>query len=177
MFVIYCYCQSESLFVLHVYSALVSFSVSVVSFFHRLKIPFACFFVFKIYVFNRKEKKKQTVYSFTWCQPSIFLTSYVQLNVVRIFGYLIIRQVKVCSCLSMSFLFCLSELNIRFTQKLVGQPLVHKLVLNSITSHLTNPNPSKALVLSLHGSTGTGLSMNFRFIFNVFFFSREKFCC
>jgi len=49
-----------------------------------------------------------------------------------------------------------TELNIRFTQQLVGQPLVHKLVLNSITSHLTNPNPSKALVLSLHGSTGTG---------------------
>ena len=74
----------------------------------------------------------------------------------------------------MSFLFCLSELNIRFTQQLVGQPLVHKLVLNSVTSHLTNPNPSKALVLSLHGSTGTGLSMNFRFIFNVFFLFKGK---
>jgi hypothetical protein len=38
----------------------------------------------------------------------------------------------------------------------MGQPLAHNLILNSISSHLKTENPSKALVLSLHGSTGTG---------------------
>lgn len=49
-----------------------------------------------------------------------------------------------------------TELDVRFKSQLIGQPLVHNLILNSISSHLSNPNPSKALVLSLHGSTGTG---------------------
>jgi hypothetical protein len=39
----------------------------------------------------------------------------------------------------------------------MGQPLAHNLILKSITSHLNTETPSKALVLSLHGSTGTGI--------------------
>ncbi len=35
--------------------------------------------------------------------------------------------------------------------------MVYDLILRSISSHVSNPNPSKALVLSLHGSTGTGM--------------------
>ncbi len=38
----------------------------------------------------------------------------------------------------------------------MGQPLAHNLILKSISSHINTENPSKALVLSLHGSTGTG---------------------
>ena len=40
----------------------------------------------------------------------------------------------------------------------MGQPLAHSLILNSIRSHISTETPSKALVLSLHGSTGTGMS-------------------
>ena len=36
--------------------------------------------------------------------------------------------------------------------------MVHDLILRSISAHVSSPNPSKALVLSLHGSTGTGIS-------------------
>jgi len=44
----------------------------------------------------------------------------------------------------------------------MGQPLAHNLILKSISSHMNTENPSKALVLSLHGSTGTGNYHNFR---------------
>ncbi len=40
---------------------------------------------------------------------------------------------------------------------MIGQPMVYDLILRSISSHVSNPNPSKSLVLSLHGSTGTGM--------------------
>lgn len=39
---------------------------------------------------------------------------------------------------------------------LFGQPLVKKTVLEAIKGHLKIPNPPKALVLSMHGGTGTG---------------------
>lgn len=57
------------------------------------------------------------------------------------------------------FLFSLSfkELRSRLKNELVGQPLVYDIIVNSISSHVSNPNPGKALVLSLHGSTGTGM--------------------
>ncbi|CAF1390191.1 unnamed protein product, partial [Adineta ricciae] len=51
--------------------------------------------------------------------------------------------------------FCL-ELDTRLRNQLIGQPLAYDLILRSISSHVSNPNPSKSLVLSLHGSTGTG---------------------
>ncbi len=38
----------------------------------------------------------------------------------------------------------------------MGQPLAHNLILKSISAHVNTENPGKALVLSLHGSTGTG---------------------
>ncbi len=44
----------------------------------------------------------------------------------------------------------------RLKDQLMGQPLAHDLIFNSISSHINTENPSKALVLSLHGSTGTG---------------------
>jgi hypothetical protein len=34
---------------------------------------------------------------------------------------------------------------------------MYDLILNSISAHVSNRNPSKSLVLSLHGSTGTGM--------------------
>ena len=42
-------------------------------------------------------------------------------------------------------------------EELVGQPLAHKLILQSLSGHINAENPSKALVLSLHGGTGTGM--------------------
>ncbi|CAF1092029.1 unnamed protein product [Rotaria sp. Silwood1] len=50
----------------------------------------------------------------------------------------------------------IKELNLRLKNQLIGQPLVYDLILRSISSHVSNPNPSKSLVLSLHGGTGTG---------------------
>ncbi len=47
-------------------------------------------------------------------------------------------------------------MDLRFKNQLMGQPLAHNLILTSISSHIKTENPSKALVLSLHGSTGTG---------------------
>ncbi len=55
------------------------------------------------------------------------------------------------------FRFCFQELDSRLKSQLIGQPLVYDLILKSISSHVSNPNPSKSLVLSLHGSTGTGM--------------------
>lgn len=54
--------------------------------------------------------------------------------------------------------FCFfEELGLRLKTQVIGQPLVHDIILNSISSHVSNTKPSKALVLSLHGSTGTGM--------------------
>lgn len=53
-------------------------------------------------------------------------------------------------------LFSVEELDLRLQKQLMGQPLAHTLILNSIRSHISTETPSKALVLSLHGSTGTG---------------------
>ncbi|CAF4968004.1 unnamed protein product, partial [Rotaria socialis] len=47
-------------------------------------------------------------------------------------------------------------LDVRLKEQLMGQPLVYNLILTSISSHINTERPSKALVLSLHGSTGTG---------------------
>ncbi|CAF0787927.1 unnamed protein product [Brachionus calyciflorus] len=46
------------------------------------------------------------------------------------------------------------ELNLK--NKLFGQTLVHKTLISAIKSHYELKNPSKALVLSFHGSTGVG---------------------
>ncbi|CAF1517171.1 unnamed protein product [Rotaria magnacalcarata] len=48
------------------------------------------------------------------------------------------------------------ELDLRLKSQLIGQPLAYDLILRSIKSHTSNLNPSKSLVLSLHGGTGTG---------------------
>ncbi|XP_030846697.1 torsin-1A-like [Strongylocentrotus purpuratus] len=43
-----------------------------------------------------------------------------------------------------------------FEDHLFGQPLAYMTVLGAIDGHVTNPNPPKPLVLSLHGPAGTG---------------------
>ncbi|NWS24796.1 TOR2A protein, partial [Polioptila caerulea] len=52
---------------------------------------------------------------------------------------------------------------------LVGQPLVRQLVMKGVREFLENPNPVKPLVMSFHGSTGTGKtyvsSMLVRYLF------------
>ena len=40
--------------------------------------------------------------------------------------------------------------------KVYGQHLVLKTVVRHLRAHMTTENPSKALVLSFHGGTGTG---------------------
>ncbi len=41
-------------------------------------------------------------------------------------------------------------------ENLFGQPLVQKTLVNALKGHYELANPPKALVLSLHGGTGTG---------------------
>lgn len=52
---------------------------------------------------------------------------------------------------------------------LVGQPLVRQQVMKGVREFLENPNPVKPLVMSFHGSTGTGKtyvsSMLIRYLF------------
>ncbi|XP_010876595.4 torsin-1A [Esox lucius] len=47
-------------------------------------------------------------------------------------------------------------LEVDLDQKLFGQHIVSRVVLKAITGFMKNKNPKKALVLSLHGWTGTG---------------------
>ncbi|CAF3948620.1 unnamed protein product [Rotaria sordida] len=58
----------------------------------------------------------------------------------------------------------MTELDLRLKEQLMGQPLAHDLIFKSISSHINTEHPSKALVLSLHGSTGTGRHLQY-FIF------------
>ena len=55
------------------------------------------------------------------------------------------------------------ELDTRLRNQLIGQPLAYDIILRSISSHVSNPNPSKSLVLSLHGSTGTGMTIDIKY--------------
>ena len=50
----------------------------------------------------------------------------------------------------------LTGLEKTFDDYLFGQHLARDTVLGAIYGHVTNPNPKKALVLSLHGPPGTG---------------------
>jgi len=50
----------------------------------------------------------------------------------------------------------MTELEVRLNKHLMGQPMAHNLIIKSLRAHFTKQNPKKALVLSLHGSTGTG---------------------
>ena len=47
-------------------------------------------------------------------------------------------------------------MSVTFSSKLYGQHLIPEKVIRSLRGHLEDPNPSKALVLSFHGWTGTG---------------------
>nr|XP_039270325.1 torsin-1A-like [Styela clava] len=58
--------------------------------------------------------------------------------------------------------------------RLHGQHLVIPTVLNSISGHVNNQNPSKPLVLSFHGWTGGGKNYVSKFIVGNLFFKKEK---
>jgi hypothetical protein len=82
---------------------------------------------------------------------------------------------KFMSCMSIE---SIEELHARLKQELIGQPLAYDLTLQSISSHISIKYPSKSLVLSLHGSTGTGklhqcINSSTRFVC----FFRKEFCC
>jgi len=49
-----------------------------------------------------------------------------------------------------------SHLSRAFESELFGQHIVNKIVAKAIAAHVSNDNPSKALVMSFHGSTGSG---------------------
>jgi len=49
-----------------------------------------------------------------------------------------------------------SHLSRAFESELFGQHLVNNIVAKAISAHVSNDNPSKALVMSFHGSTGSG---------------------
>ncbi|KAG8141826.1 hypothetical protein E2320_006500 [Naja naja] len=58
-----------------------------------------------------------------------------------------------CEC---EFLPDLTGLECELALRLVGQPLARQLVIQSLKSFMQDPEPAKPLVLSFHGSTGTG---------------------
>ncbi|KAM3873855.1 torsin family 1 [Diretmus argenteus] len=49
-----------------------------------------------------------------------------------------------------------SGLEADLERKLFGQHIAKRIILKAVTGFMNNPNPKKPLVLSLHGSTGTG---------------------
>uniref|UniRef100_A0A670YM15 Torsin family 2 member A n=1 Tax=Pseudonaja textilis TaxID=8673 RepID=A0A670YM15_PSETE len=54
------------------------------------------------------------------------------------------------------FVFSPPGLECDLALRLVGQPLARQLVIQSLKSFVQDPEPAKPLVLSFHGSTGTG---------------------
>ena len=60
-------------------------------------------------------------------------------------------------------------LQLELTKKLHGQHLVLDTVTKAIKSHVNNPNPQKALVLSFHGWTGGGKNFVSRIIVDNMF--------
>ncbi|XP_002742201.1 torsin-1A-like [Saccoglossus kowalevskii] len=58
----------------------------------------------------------------------------------------------------------ITSLSMDLQQKVYGQHLVQTVVLNTIQGHVTNPNPTKSLVLSFHGWTGGGKNFVSRII-------------
>jgi len=48
------------------------------------------------------------------------------------------------------------ELEAMFTNKLYGQQIAHETILTALRAHLKNDNSPKALVMSFHGTPGTG---------------------
>jgi hypothetical protein len=86
------------------------------------------------------------IFCITECCSKYWIPNNIagNLSVVMIFGKILCR-------------FFFEELSLRLKTQVIGQPLVYDLILNSISSHISNRNPSKSLVLSLHGSTGTGI--------------------
>ncbi|XP_070614937.1 prosalusin [Erythrolamprus reginae] len=58
-----------------------------------------------------------------------------------------------CEC---EFLPDLTGLECELALRLVGQPLARQLVLQGLEDFVLDPEPTKPLVLSFHGSTGTG---------------------
>ncbi|NWX66364.1 TOR2A protein, partial [Promerops cafer] len=70
---------------------------------------------------------------------------------------------------SKSWFHFVSGLEFDLATNLVGQPLVRQQVMKGVREFLENPNPVKPLVMSFHGSTGTGKtyvsSMLIRYLF------------
>jgi len=50
----------------------------------------------------------------------------------------------------------ISHLSRSFESELFGQHLVNDIVVKAVSAHINNDNPSKALVMSFHGSPGSG---------------------
>lgn len=67
-----------------------------------------------------------------------------------------ISIIIVSCCFSCSVFTKFADLDSDISKKLFGQHLVKDVVVNAIKSHWYNDNPSKPLVLSFHGYTGSG---------------------
>lgn len=93
-----------------------------------------------------------------WCLRKVFSMHFVSLNVVHGIGYPMISKVIYLTWMSKrNVWFDFEELKHRLKNQVIGQPMVYDLIVRSISAHVSNPNPPKSLVLSLHGSTGTGI--------------------
>lgn len=60
-------------------------------------------------------------------------------------------------------------------QSLIGQPIAFEIVSEHVRKHLSNPTPSRALVLSFHGSTGIGKTFTAEHIAKALFEKYRKF--
>lgn len=64
---------------------------------------------------------------------------------------------EICESSSIQFAVKVrSDLDARLQDSLFGQHLAHKALVREIYNHLANPDPSKPLILSFHGSPGLG---------------------
>ena len=61
-------------------------------------------------------------------------------------------------------LLCVAGLTTVLKSQLHGQHLVIDTLIKTLRGHLSDPNPSKALVLSMHGWTGGGKNYVSKFI-------------
>jgi len=65
----------------------------------------------------------------------------------KMFCFYVLRQRKI---------IIIIELEVMLTKKLYGQQIAHETILTALRAHLKSDNSPKALVMSFHGTPGTG---------------------
>ena len=100
----------------------------------------------------------------------IVLLCVMKMGIVDKFNLFPITGVKELACLKVECCSSswrpgnFSHLDQELESHLVGQHLARKLVTRAVKGHQTNPAPSKPLVMSFHGWTGSGKNFVSQFI-------------